>query len=290
MRFRNEFYFMSNMFPVEIKIGEYTFSCAESAFQAAKCIKPEDKKRFEGLNGFEAKKLGRKVALRPDWNDVRIPLMKRILKIKFSHPDLAEKLMAVKGDIIEENTWHDTFWGVCEGRGENHLGKILMSMREKLLRSEPHAPLCKIEEVKGDLFDAPWNRSNLFVHCVSADFALGAGIAKEFNRRFDMRNRLKKRYHNPQVGKHYTITYTTEERYYHVANLVTKQNYWDKPTYESLRKALESVEVDVHNFGYKSIAMPAIGCGLDRLQWSKVKPIIEDVFKNRDILITVYFL
>lgn len=133
MRFRDEFYFLSNMFPVEIKIGEYTFSCAESAFQASKCLLPEDKKRFESLNGFEAKKLGRKVKLRPDWNEVRIPLMRRILKIKFSHPDLAEKLMKVEGVIVEDNTWNDTFWGKCRGVGENHLGLILMELRERLI-------------------------------------------------------------------------------------------------------------------------------------------------------------
>jgi predicted NAD-dependent protein-ADP-ribosyltransferase YbiA (DUF1768 family) len=59
--------------------------------------------------------------------------MRSVLKYKFSqHRDLLEKLKAVEGEIVEHNHWHDTFWGVCEDEGENHLGKLLMQLREEL--------------------------------------------------------------------------------------------------------------------------------------------------------------
>ena len=110
----------------------HTFTCVESAFQACKCI--DRINEFKNLNGFEAKKLGRKVQLRSDWEQVKLPIMKSLVTIKFQqNPDLYERLNAITGLIVEENTWGDTFWGQCNGVGENHLGKILMELRRQLI-------------------------------------------------------------------------------------------------------------------------------------------------------------
>jgi ribA/ribD-fused uncharacterized protein len=133
MLFRDKFYFLSNMYPCTIKLGKYTFKCAEAAFQAAKC--PQRINEFVNLNGFEAKKLGRTVQLRPDWNEKRLYFMEKIIRAKFNqNPDLAKRLcyISVHTPIVEDNTWNDTFWGVCNGKGENHLGKILMQVRLEL--------------------------------------------------------------------------------------------------------------------------------------------------------------
>lgn len=81
----------------------------------------------------EAKRLGQKVKLRKDWEEVKRKYMYRFLRRKFRHKELRRKLRAT-GDakLIEGNNWDDTYWGVCDGVGKNHLGKLLMKLRDKI--------------------------------------------------------------------------------------------------------------------------------------------------------------
>ena len=131
MYFRNEYYFLSNMYPCNIIYKGYTFKSAESLYQALKCTKLNDFIAFTNLNGYEAKKFGRKIELRSDWNSFKIKAMKIAIFNKFEQNlDLLNKLLAVEEPIIEENTWKDTFWGICNGVGQNQLGKILSAYRE----------------------------------------------------------------------------------------------------------------------------------------------------------------
>ena len=74
--------FLSNMYPCMIDCG-MLFKCVESAYRAAKCAREQDKLQFVLLDGYAAKKLGRTILRRPDWNDVRVPTMKRLLQLKF---------------------------------------------------------------------------------------------------------------------------------------------------------------------------------------------------------------
>lgn len=72
--------------------------------------------------------------LREDWEDVKLEIMEAILYLKFTqNPDLKEKLLETKGHIEERNDWYDVFWGTYNGEGENHLGKLLMKIRNFLL-------------------------------------------------------------------------------------------------------------------------------------------------------------
>ena len=138
MQFRNEYWFLSNMFAARIQLviaGQlYLFSCSEAAFQAAKC--PSQAARFTKLDGFQAKAEGKKVPLVPNWNAIRVDVMRVIVKAKFDqHPQLMRKLRAISGEIAEYNTWGDDFWGMAckpgrEPYGQNHLGKILMEVRD----------------------------------------------------------------------------------------------------------------------------------------------------------------
>jgi hypothetical protein len=149
----------------------------------------------------------------------------------------------------------------------------------------------KLIEEKGNLFDL--EDTHYLVHCVSADFALGQGIAKEFVKRKQMRVYLEGYINMSTISP---TEYDIIQRVYpcilinKVFNLVTKQRYWHKPTYESLTRALVSMRSIVSQGTIKKIAMPRIGCGLDRLNWSKVKSIIEDVFDNVDCEIIVRYL
>lgn len=153
MLFRNNFQFLSNMYPCRVQYKGTEYSCSESAFQAQKCTNSVDKDMFAGFDGKMAKSWGRRVPLRKDWNEVRIPIMEEIVRAKFvQNPSLAEKLIKVEGPIQEDNSWHDTFWGVCNGVGENHLGKILMTIRDELLNSSLKVKETKVSYKKGMYF------------------------------------------------------------------------------------------------------------------------------------------
>ena len=134
MFFKDKGYvFLSNMYPCTIVTKEGgIFSCTESAYQANKVV-PFDKS-FTALNGFQAKKISKTLPLRRDWEQVRVPLMKELLELKFAKGSpLAKRLVALQEEIIEDNTWNDTFWGKCDDVGENMLGKLLMEVRQSLL-------------------------------------------------------------------------------------------------------------------------------------------------------------
>ena len=133
MNFRNNLYFLSNMYPCRVQYRGTEYTCAEGAFQAQKCIKESEKRLFIGINGFDSKKLGRKVSLKSNWEMEKLAIMEEIVRAKFvQNPTLAKKLISLQGNIQEDNSWNDPFWGVCNGIGENHLGKILMKIRDEL--------------------------------------------------------------------------------------------------------------------------------------------------------------
>lgn len=142
-----------------------------------------------------------------------------------------------------------------------------------------------IREEQRDLFTVPTDY--ILVHCISADLVMGAGIAKEFARR-GVKAELQKEYQDIEVGDCLVSDITGWRA---ELNLVTKEKYWQKPTYETMRMALEDAKdlcEETISYGYTmKLAMPRIGCGLDRLQWDKVKAIIEEVFADTDVEILV---
>jgi len=134
MNFRDKFWFLSNMYPVDINMNingtDYTFKNAEAAFQAQKDLSRINE--FTNLTGQQAKALGRQVNMRPDWNTYRDKAMADVINAKFNqHPDLMQQLKAIQGPIQEDNTWKDMYWGVYNGQGQNKLGQILMDVRDK---------------------------------------------------------------------------------------------------------------------------------------------------------------
>ena len=122
------------MYPCTVCHDNRTFQNAEAAFQSAKCANEADKDRFVNLNGKDAKRLGRQIQMKPDWDITKLAAVKDILKDKFTrNPDLKQKLLQTGNiPIVEENTWNDRYWGVCNGQGSNHLGKLLMNVRAEL--------------------------------------------------------------------------------------------------------------------------------------------------------------
>lgn len=135
--FNGAYSFLSNFYPAPVTIWGHTFKNSEAAFQAAKC--PERMEEFAGLEAGKAKRLGRQVQVRPDWESVKKQVMYDVVKAKFTqNKDLAELLlMTGEARLVEGNTWHDTTWGVHMGFGKNWLGEILMQVREELRQSQP---------------------------------------------------------------------------------------------------------------------------------------------------------
>lgn len=136
MTFRGRYGFLSNMYAVNFVWDGRTYRNSEAAFQSAKSLDPAVRDTFCEMNGVTAKRAGRKVRLRGDWESVKLEIMEDVVRAKFSqNPDLLRMLVDT-GDqeLVEGNRWHDTFWGVdlVSGRGENHLGRILMKLRAEL--------------------------------------------------------------------------------------------------------------------------------------------------------------
>lgn len=131
--FRDKYSFLSNFFPCLIHYDGEFYPSVEHAYQAAKTNDPFEKRIIkECPSPAQAKKLGRKVTLRDDFEAQKVDIMRSLLIEKFKEPSLKEALEATKNiDLVEGNTWGDVFWGICNGEGQNMLGKLLMEIRDQ---------------------------------------------------------------------------------------------------------------------------------------------------------------
>lgn len=133
--FRGSNYYLSNFYEVPFVYNGIRYRSVENAFQAAKVFDRDVQLKMSQVSPSDAKHMGRRVSLRPDWEDVKVGIMKDIVRCKFEqHPDLADKLVSTGNcELTEGNTWNDRYWGVDlrTGRGANHLGQILMELREE---------------------------------------------------------------------------------------------------------------------------------------------------------------
>lgn len=144
MQFRGDYHFLSNMYQHPLVYKGVKYATAEAAFQSAKC--PGHEQEFAALaDGFSARKLGKKLPMQPNWDLIKVQIMEEILRIKFQKPELSvyrplnlqdchHRLLRTRSYIQEDNYWHDTFWGVCNGVGENQLGRLLMKIRDEYLK------------------------------------------------------------------------------------------------------------------------------------------------------------
>ena len=120
---------------------EIIFATPEHFFQAMKVPKVDlaiRQKIARAATPAEAKKLGRMITLRPDWEQIKVEVMIFAQRYRFSDPEWRLKLLETRGEIVEWNTWHDRTWGkctcpLCKGEGKNLLGEILMKLRDEML-------------------------------------------------------------------------------------------------------------------------------------------------------------
>ena len=133
--FEGEYRFLSNFYFSPLKFGGIIYPTVEHAFQAMKTKNNNERMKISLLKTpGEAKRAGRKVKLREDWEQIKLEAMEYLVRLKFkNYIDLKDRLLATEdAELIEGNWWNDTFWGVCKGRGKNNLGKILMKIRSEI--------------------------------------------------------------------------------------------------------------------------------------------------------------
>lgn len=129
--FIGDYFFLSNFAPSIIVVDGLEYPTVEHAYQAYKSNTDSIRNKIRLADTpASAKKLGRVIQIRDDWDDVKFGIMLDFVRLKFQIPELNKKLLDT-GDreLIEGNTWGDRFWGVCGGVGDNNLGKILMKVR-----------------------------------------------------------------------------------------------------------------------------------------------------------------
>jgi len=132
--FQNEYKFMSNFVPARVMLDGDWYPTTEHAYQAAKTT-DRDKRRGIKMAASPgiAKRLGRLLPIRKDWESIKDKTMYDLLVQKFAQPEYSEQLLATGDAYIEEtNHWGDVYWGVCKGVGQNKLGKMLMDIRQGL--------------------------------------------------------------------------------------------------------------------------------------------------------------
>lgn len=138
MKFRGKYGFLSNFYSGPVFLEGVLFPTVEHAYVAAKTRDPGLRKEISRLpTPGQAKRFGRTLELRSDWEQVRVRIMQRLVEQKFLEPSLMYRLSRIEGPIVEENTWHDNFWGdcvcsACESKpGLNKLGQILTQIRDE---------------------------------------------------------------------------------------------------------------------------------------------------------------
>ena len=136
--FRGKNAFLSNFADSPLYYKGLKFANAEAVFQAQKATDLQTKESFCSMRAIVAKKTGKKIELISDWEKVKLSVMFEVVFAKFSqNEELKQKLLATGNEeLVEGNNWGDTFWGMVNEVGENHLGKILVKVRTALRITE----------------------------------------------------------------------------------------------------------------------------------------------------------
>jgi ribA/ribD-fused uncharacterized protein len=147
--FKDNYRWLSNFWKAPVELDGVWYPTVEHAYQAAKSTDPIVRHTFESGTAGDAKRMGKRVRVRSDWNDVKLSIMEKLVRQKFILiPELKARLLATGDQLIEEgNFWHDQFWGICRcvncrNQGINHLGRIIMKVRDELRGSHKATPLC----------------------------------------------------------------------------------------------------------------------------------------------------
>lgn len=132
--FKGEWRFLSNFYDTPVLFDGLIYPSVENAYQAAKSLDENVRKKFLSISSRDSKSLGKKINIRKDWDNIKLRIMFDLVLDKFTRNDYLSWKLKNTGDLYieESNWWGDKFWGTCNGFGENNLGKILMEVRDKI--------------------------------------------------------------------------------------------------------------------------------------------------------------
>lgn len=281
--FFGQYRFLSNFWPCRIAMLGHWFESTEAAYQAAKCADKEDYKKFVGISANEAKKLGRTIKLRDDWNKQRVPVMRSFLKQKFAPgSSLANQLLGTGEAYLEEtNTWRDRFWGVFEGEGENNLGKLLMEIREELKEKMMKQ---RFHEIKGDIFaqsdaDAICVTTNGIVKA-NGELVMGKGVAEAFKKKYPLLP-LKAGLGVKKHGNH--VQYFLDDLFGNtrIVCFPTKEDWRDSSPMWLIERSAKELVALADQKNWKKIVLTRPGCGNGGLKWEDVKAVLIPILDER---------
>jgi ribA/ribD-fused uncharacterized protein len=132
--FFGEYRWLSNFHLCEVHYEGLIYTSSEGAYQSAKTTDSWLRESFTKEEPSKTKKMGQELRIRSGWDRMKVQVMYDVLTDKFTrNQDLKSKLLETGSKYLEEtNYWGDTFWGVCEGKGKNVLGELLMKVRNEL--------------------------------------------------------------------------------------------------------------------------------------------------------------
>lgn len=132
--FRGDYRWLSNFHRVDVELDGVRYPSTEHAYQAAKTLDSLQRESIRVLPTCGmAKRAGQRLVLRADWEPIKRDVMLELLRQKYRLPELRTLLLQT-GDavLVEGNTWGDTYWGMCNGVGENWLGRLTMQVRDEI--------------------------------------------------------------------------------------------------------------------------------------------------------------
>jgi len=282
MFFKGNYYYLSNMckFDTPIVIDGITYKTAENYYQSMKTLSNSERVYIASINPAEAKKHTRTIKIRDDWDKVKLDVMTKIIDIKFNIPIFRYLLLSTKEiEIVEDNYWHDTYWGVCEGIGENHLGKILMDKRDKLNKMIEVKRNIKLGNLytkeNMDNYDYIGFTSNSTVKN-NGELVMGAGTAKEIKELYpELPSRLG-------VMVKLTPSFIVDEET-KIFAIRTKTDYKLNSNISLIIESLAKLKEHATIHSDKKYAMPVPGISNGGLDIYTVLPYLVDLPSNIDI-------
>lgn len=133
--FRGKFAFLANSYPCPVEMDGVCYPCAETAFYASRCAYKTDRRKFATLSGPDARKLAGHLTEQPDWTEKKLSVLQDVLRTKFSEPQLQRRLLQTGNEELVFSNPYDTYLGVADGKGANHLGRLLMELRSEFRKS-----------------------------------------------------------------------------------------------------------------------------------------------------------
>ena len=194
--------------------------------------------------------------------------LEEVLRLYTTHLTNSPDLMAGLGDLVGKELG-------CWCKPKPCHGDILVKECKRWLASD------RIHHVEGSVFEAP--EGVALAHCVSADLAMSAGIAVQFVRRWPD---IRSGYSRSEPGSLHVHSSTRG----HIFNLITKERFDDKPSLEDFRKSIVALKSKMQALNIKTLAVPELGSGRDKLNLSKVIHVLQSILVEAGIGIIMYHL